>query len=173
MNIKRFMSKKVVAIGLAAGITLGLGGAAFAYFTAGGTGTANAAVGTSGTWGIVQDGSATGLMYPGEGSSVVNYTITNLGKGNQALVSGDLIAAIVASPGTSDVEDGSNGNADVANCLASWFTPVVGAPSTSYGTSIAPNATESVSVTVTMSDAASSQDVCAGVSPVVSLAASA
>jgi len=182
VNIKRFMSKKVVAIGLAAGITLGLGGAAFAYFTAGGTGPANAAVGTSGTWGIVQDGSASGLMYPGQGSSVVTYTITNLGNGNQALVSGDLISAIVAAPGTFDVENGANGanaNADVANCLASWFTPVVGTPTigtssaSAYGTSIAPNGTASVSVTVTMSDAATSQDVCAGVSPVVSLAASA
>ena len=43
MNMKRFMNKKVVAIGLAAGLTLGAAGAAFAYFTAldgSGTGTA-------------------------------------------------------------------------------------------------------------------------------------
>jgi hypothetical protein len=54
------MSKKVVAIGLAAGITLGLGGAAFAYFTAAGSGSANASVGDTGTWGITQDGPAAG-----------------------------------------------------------------------------------------------------------------
>ena len=39
MNMKRFMNKKVVAIGLAAGLTLGAAGAAFAYFTSTGTGS--------------------------------------------------------------------------------------------------------------------------------------
>ena len=34
MNIKKHISKKVVGIGLAAGLVLGAGGAAFAYFTA-------------------------------------------------------------------------------------------------------------------------------------------
>ena len=45
MNMKRFMNKKVVAIGLAAGITLGGAGAAFAYFTSTGNGTGSATVG--------------------------------------------------------------------------------------------------------------------------------
>ena len=36
MNMKRFMNKKVMAIGLAAGLTLGAAGAAFAYFTTSG-----------------------------------------------------------------------------------------------------------------------------------------
>jgi hypothetical protein len=173
VNIKRFMSKKVVAIGLAAGITLGLGGAAFAYFTAAGSGTAVASVGDTGTWGIVQDGqAANGLMYPGQGSSAVTYTITNMGSGNQALESGDLIATMAATvPGNPDVE--SQGSA-VSGCLAAWFTPVVGTPDVAYGTSIAPNAVEHVTVTVTMSDPAGvNQDGCEGVSPVVSLAASA
>ncbi len=31
--MKRFMNKKVATIGLAAGLLLGVGGAAFAYFT--------------------------------------------------------------------------------------------------------------------------------------------
>jgi hypothetical protein len=170
VNIKRFMSKKVVAIGLAAGITLGLGGAAFAYFTAPGTGTAAAAVGDTGTWGIVQNNQATGLMYPGAGSSTITYTITNLGSGNQALESNDLAASVYSEPNSGDVE--SNGS-DVAGCLAIWFTPVVGTPTTAYGTSIAPNTKESVDVTVTMKDAGVSQDACEGVSPMVSLAASA
>jgi hypothetical protein len=171
VNIKRFMSKKVVAIGLAAGITLGLGGAAFAYFTAAGSGNAAAAIGGAGTWGIVQNGNASGSMYPGQGTSTITYTITNLGSGNQALQSGNLNVSVFSEPNTGDVE--SNGS-DVAGCLATWFIPVVGTPTTPYGTSIAPNATESVNVTVTMSDPAGvNQDACEGVSPVVSLAASA
>jgi len=41
--MKRFMNKKVAAIGLAAGLALGAAGAAFAYFTSSGTGTGTAA----------------------------------------------------------------------------------------------------------------------------------
>ena len=168
------MSKKVVAIGLAAGITLGLGGAAFAYFTASGSGTGAAAVGdaSSATWGITQTAEL-GTMYPGQGSSAITYTITNDGSGNQALEATSLAASVnsdLSGPSAGDVM--SNGSA-VNGCLASWFTPAIGAPSISYGTSIAPGAAETVIVTVTMSDAASSQDACQGVSPVVSLAASA
>jgi hypothetical protein len=170
VDIKRFMSKKVVAIGLAAGITLGLGGAAFAYSAAAGTGIASAAVADTGIWNLVRDGSTSGPMYLGQGDSAVTYTITNEGNGKQALEQGDLLASIYSYPNTGVVE--SNGSA-VAGCLAAWFTPLVGAPSVPYGTSIAPGATESVTVTVTMTDATSSQDACEGVSPVVSLAASA
>ena len=46
--MKRFMNKKVVAIGLAAGLTLGAAGAAFAYFTSTGSGyRASATVGAA------------------------------------------------------------------------------------------------------------------------------
>jgi hypothetical protein len=165
VDIKRFMSKKVVAIGLAAGITLGLGGAAFAYFTAAGTGTGNAAVGATGTWGITA-APAVGAMYPGQGSSAVTFTITNDGSGNQALHG--LTATVPAING-----DVTVAGAEIVGCSASWFTPAVGSPSIAFGTSIAPSGTASVIVTMTMSDAAASQDACAGVSPVVSLAASA
>jgi hypothetical protein len=171
VNIKRFLSKKVVAIGLAAGITLGLGGAAFAYFTAGGTGSAAAAVGDTGTWSISQNSAgAVGSMYPGAGSSIVTYTITNDGNGNQALELGDLVASVYSEPNTGDVE--AKG-LDVTGCQASWFNTAIGAPSVAYGTSIAPSASEFVTVTVTMTDAGVNQDLCEGVSPVVSLAASA
>ncbi len=47
MNMKRFMNKKVVAIGLAAGMTLGAAGAAFAYFTTTGSGTGSATTGSA------------------------------------------------------------------------------------------------------------------------------
>ena len=48
--MKRFMNKKVAAIGLAAGLALGAAGAAFAYFTTAGQGTGNASVGSSSHW---------------------------------------------------------------------------------------------------------------------------
>jgi hypothetical protein len=174
VNIKSFMSKKVVAIGLAAGITLGLGGAAFAYFTASGSVSGAAAVGdaTSATWGITQS-SETGTMYPGQGSTAITYTIKNLGSGNQALESKTLAASVYSNPNTPNAGDVMSNGSVVAGCLASWFTPAIGVPTTSYGTSILPGATENVTVTWSMTDDPSSQDACQGVSPVVSLAASA
>ncbi len=45
MNMKRFMNKKVAAIGLASALALGIAGGAFAYFTNTGTGTGSATVG--------------------------------------------------------------------------------------------------------------------------------
>lgn len=81
MNMKRFMNKKVVAIGLAAGITLGGAGAAFAYFTTTGSGT-----------GSVLAGEPTGLtlhatigedITPGDGGQPVSFTADNSNSGAQ------------------------------------------------------------------------------------------
>lgn len=72
MHIKRFMSKKVVAIGLAAGVTLGIGGAAFAYFTAGGTGTGSATTGSSSAMTLVQDTTINSAqLVPGYGPQTI------------------------------------------------------------------------------------------------------
>jgi len=47
MNMKRLMNKKVAAIGLAAGLVLGGAGAAFAYWTASGSGGGTGTVASS------------------------------------------------------------------------------------------------------------------------------
>ena len=44
--MRRFMTKKVVAIGLATGLILGAAGVAVAYFTSTGTGTGTGTVGS-------------------------------------------------------------------------------------------------------------------------------
>ena len=61
MNMKRFMNKKVVAIGLAAGMTLGAAGAAFAYFTSTGTGNGTATAGSASQWNVSVTGDNTSL----------------------------------------------------------------------------------------------------------------
>jgi hypothetical protein len=74
MSIKRFMNKKVVAIGLAAGITLGGAGAAFAYFTTSGSGAGTENAGTAGGVSL----SATfGAIVPGDGGQTVTLSATN------------------------------------------------------------------------------------------------
>ena len=56
MNIRRFMSKKVIAIGVAAGIALGGGGAAFAYFLGSGSGSGSGQTGSASALTISQVG---------------------------------------------------------------------------------------------------------------------
>jgi hypothetical protein len=166
--MKRFSLKKkigavVAVVAIAAGAT-----AAFAYFTAAGSGTGQAAVGGTGTWGVAQDGAASGNMYPGQGSSDVTFTITNDGSGNQAIESGQLTATILDDSG--DITE--NGVA-VSGCSASWFTPSVGTPVPGYGTSIAPAGTVSDTVTVTMTDSGTNQNPCQNRTPDVQLSVAA
>src|ERR1044071_6164080 len=61
---KLFGTKRaMVAVGLTAGVAVGLGGSAFAYFTASGSGSGSASVGSSSA--ITLDGTITGDLYPG------------------------------------------------------------------------------------------------------------
>jgi hypothetical protein len=56
-NISR--TKKIIAAGATVALTLGLAGTAFAFFTASGTGTGSAPVGSAATFTLTQDGLAT------------------------------------------------------------------------------------------------------------------
>ena len=171
--MKRFMNKKVATIGLAAGLALGAAGAAFAYFTGGGTGTGQASVGsTNGTtdWTVAQSGSASGKMLPGSGTSTVTFTATNAGSGAQGIDNAGQVAVAIVNDGATTPNVESHGTA-VVGCLASWFTPTLNAPpSPVYGTSVASGSAYTFTVGVTMSaPAATNQDACKNVTPDVSL----
>jgi hypothetical protein len=78
MNMKRFMNKKVVAIGLAAGITLGAGGAAFAYFTSSGGGAGSVQTGSSVNGITITDNSSSlADLLPGVAAQDLTVTATN------------------------------------------------------------------------------------------------
>jgi hypothetical protein len=81
MNMKRFMNKKVAAIGLAAGLVLGGAGAAFAYWTAGGSGGGNGTVASSNGTVTLHASFASGALTPG-GSVPVTITADNPGTTN-------------------------------------------------------------------------------------------
>jgi len=160
-----------VAIGLAAGITLGAAGAAFAYFTSSGTGTAQGAVGTASTWSVAQTGES-GTIYPGSGQDVLTFTVTNNSAGAQAIETGHLSAAIV-NDGATPPNIEQNGT-PLVGCQSGWFNVVsVGAPSVGYGQSIAHNGTTTVAVTVSLSDSGTNQDACELATPDVSLSVTA
>jgi len=76
--MKRLMNKKIVAIGVAAGLTLGMAGAAFAYFTSTGGGTGSVTTAGASNTLVVTDNSAS-LTAPGPGvaSQSFNVTVTN------------------------------------------------------------------------------------------------
>jgi hypothetical protein len=83
--MKRFMNKKVAAIGIAAGLTLGMAGAAFAYFTTTGTGTGSGSVGTASQ--VTISGVSTGAVTPNGQTGDVALTVTNPNSGNQFVTS--------------------------------------------------------------------------------------
>jgi len=87
--MKRFMNKKVVAIGLAAGMTLGAAGAAFAYFTTSGSGSGSTTAGTAGT--VSLTAAIAGNIVPGDGGQTVTITADNLNATSATIstISGD------------------------------------------------------------------------------------
>jgi hypothetical protein len=159
-----------IGVGVAStAAVVGLGGAAFAYFTGTGNDTGSAAVGASGNW-TVTHGDAVGSAYPGQGSSVITFTITNAGNGNQAIEAGKISTAVVNDGGTpANIEQNT---VAVAGCRSGWFTDTLGTPSVAYGTSVAPGDSETVTATITMSDTGN-QNACQSKSPDVSLSVAA
>ncbi len=181
--MKRFRTisrtKKIVAVGATVALTLGIAGAAFAYFTANGSGTGTAYVGSPTPWTVavhLDAGSNGVFLYPGTGVETLDFTILNSGGGPQALTS---VTAAPTNDGTGLVESGSP-LADIGGCYTSWFpvtfngsltNGISGTPYT-YGQEIAAGHYVFGSVTVTMTDEPYSQDACAGLTPNITVKAS-
>lgn len=168
--MKRFIStkKRIVAAGLAVGLTLGVAGAAFAYFTATGSGSGTGSVGSTTAW-TVNNPSPTGAtaIYPGVGSQSFAFTVKNSSNGSQGLQS---VTATVAPDAA----------AAAAGCSASWYdvnVDTLGATPTTYTETyaspidLAVGSSRSVSVVLTMPDANTNQNACEGDAPVVTLTA--
>jgi hypothetical protein len=93
--MKRFMNKKVAAIAAAVGLTLGLGGAAFAYFTSNGAGNGSATVGTSGN-NVAVEGTSTPALVPGK-SAAMSFTAYNYSAQNQSIQTINLTGIVACS----------------------------------------------------------------------------
>jgi hypothetical protein len=82
MNIKKlFVNKKVVAIGATAVLTVGIAGAAFAYFTTTGAGGGSTTAGTSSAV-TLHAAINTGII-PGDGGQSVTFTADNPSSASQ------------------------------------------------------------------------------------------
>jgi hypothetical protein len=156
--MKRFMNKKVVTIGLAAGLALGIGGAAFAYFSSTGSGTGTASTGNTSAVTVVQDSITYNGPSDGAGSSLkpgdtatVDFGITNPG-GNEYVTSISLASWTSNSPSTCD--SGIAGQ-------SGWFTM----PTVPVGADFAHGTDTTTGKTGTITfndDLTHSQDACAG-----------
>ena len=134
--MKRFMSRKVAVVGIAVGLTLGLSGAAFAYFTSIGSGSGSATVGVS--TGIVLSSPSVGPLYPGAVATSVTVTINNPGTATERV---GTISGVVTTQG---------------GCLGSWFTVA----SISYNASVAGGLSPTAPTTVALTEAGVNQDAC-------------
>jgi len=153
--MKRFMNKKVVAIGLAAGLTLGAAGAAFAYFTGTGTGTGSADTGSvTSTDLAISSTTPTGLL-PGGPAGTIDLTITNNGSG------AEYVGTV-----TGTVTGVTSGSLSSEACSTSFYTvaPVVVDQDIQAGGSYT-----AATTTITMSDDHNNQDNCEAPNGVVSI----
>jgi hypothetical protein len=174
--MKRFMNKKVAAIGLAAGLVLGLTGAAVAYFTTSGSGTGTVTVGTAGTFSVAE-GTVTGdALTPGGATDTVPYTVTNHSEGAENLATvtvsvsadGSTPWSVTNSNGTCSAADFSINGAPAGQSVAD-----ISAAADIPGTTAGPGAnTSSGSVTIQMVDTNLNQDGCQGLTPPLWFAAS-
>jgi hypothetical protein len=140
MNIKKLLvNKKVVTIGAAAALTVGLAGGAFAYFTSQGSGTGTGATGSSQNVTVVQDG----ITYNGPGSA------TSLTPGDTATV-----AFGITNPGGSEYVNTIS--------LTGWTSNVTGCGSADTDTADAPG-TNSESGWITMTPVTVDQQFANGV----------
>jgi hypothetical protein len=166
MNI----SRRTSVVGAVAAVVL-VGGSAYAYFTSSSTGTAATTVGSASSWLITGSGgtgspsASAGAMYPGVGTLTVSYAAKNpTGGGTQHLNSA---AVTVSNDGSGNILDTNNSNAPKVGCLASWFT--VNNGGAAPAADVAPGSSVDGSATVSMTNAAVSQDSCQGVKPQVTI----
>lgn len=164
--MRRFFTKKVVGIGLATGLVLGGAGAAFAYFTSTGSGTATGYVGAATPWTVTASWPSGHYMYPdtswGDANQVaIPVSITNNTPGNMQLQ--NLKVTLSTPP---------------AGCAASWFQAgyhstgyALGTALTGYAQLVAGNATVNTTVYLELIDSHSNQTHCAGWTPTVRVTA--
>lgn len=177
----RILKSKRTAIATAA-VTLIAAGGAVAYFTgATGSGDGSGTVGTSAQWAVSVTGTPTfnpnalSAIYPGNGTEVIPFTVTNNGNGTQNLAS--VTYAVKSDTSGTSTTNSNYGDAmkadgtDIAGCLASWFT-VVGDSGNATPGAIAHGGTYSGSVDLSMpNNTSTDQSACKSAAPVVTVTA--
>jgi hypothetical protein len=156
--MKRFMNKKVAAIGLAAGLALGAAGAAFAYFTSTGSGTGTGSV-TAGSSDLTYTQNVLTAMYPGDSTQPLTVTVHN-----NSTTQNEFVGGVSAYITTSNA--GCTGGDFLIDGVAAPSTALTAVPLTFTGVEVAANGgTASTSGdTIQFNDKANvNQDLCKSV----------
>lgn len=142
--MKRFMTKKAMAVTATVAVTLGLAGAAFAYITGGsGSGTGTASVISTVTLSNLSASATTGAMTPGGSAQATTVTVTD--PNTYSVQFGRIKIALDTT--AADWPSGCT----YANASAySWFT--VGADTTGAYTATPAGPNSYTGPTVTMND---------------------
>ncbi len=149
MTEVRARGKRRTIIALATVLTLAGTGAAYAYWTAGGTGVGEATTGTSTDFTIASEDAA-GELLPGGVGQTVDFTVTNAGDSAQVL---NLVTVALAD--AEGVAWAPTGDCEFADYAAEVTVDPL------YG-SIAPAGTLTGTVTVTLENTAVDQNDCQG-----------
>ena len=159
----RITHKKTAAVAVTAVLALGGGGIACAYFTAGGSGSGSANVGSApaDAFSITSTGPTTPVLPDNEPQS---FTIQVKNIKEQAEYVGTVYMSIRADTESGDVITGPGAGTVVAGCEADWFTVT---PSVSVDQPVATGDTVSSdstpALTMPVADG-TNQDPCQGVS---------
>lgn len=148
--MNRRINRRRLAALVAVPLALAIGGVAFAYWTAGGTGTGSATVGTVSDITVNQT-TVLAAMYPGDSPQTISGTFTNTNSGSV------YVTSVTVSIGSVTKADGApSGTCDATDFTLTNATAPVGAqvaPGTSVGSWTGP--------TIQFNDkAGSNQDAC-------------
>ena len=183
--MKRFISKKAVAVGLVLGLAVGLTGAAVAYWTSSGTGdgSGSSATGTT-NWTVSVDTITTNTLTPGGPTQTLHYSVKNKDTGYEMLHK-VVFSVVNSDSSTFSLPPTTNAN---PQCTASDFNvngAGAGSPATvTLNTELSPSGAvgDTYSSTITLGmvdrhdasagDNSGNQDNCEGVTVPVHAAAS-
>ncbi len=144
-----YLTKRRVVLGLVTTLVLALSVGAYAYFTASGSGTVTATVGSSSA--LTLKGTVTGNLYPGS-SSPVSLTVDNPSSGSQRVgtVSLEKITADAGHSSCAVTISGGNPDFTMADVVVNKTFP------SGNGQAVTPGGT------LTMNDTGVSQNACQG-----------
>lgn len=151
------ISKKAVAVGLALGLTLGVAGAAFAYWTSSGTGNGTATTGKAASTLQITDTTSINDMAPGVAPEGISGTIENTQGTNGQ---NEYVTSVIVSIGS--VTENTPGSGFSGTCSASDYT--LSNATMTVGQDLTPGETVTFSgATIGFNDkAGTNQDNCQG-----------
>lgn len=157
--MRKNRSKTKVAV-LASALVVIAGGAAFAYWTAGGSGTGTAGTGTNAAVTVVQTSSVAD-MYPGEGTRALSGNFNNPNPGNS------YVTAVTATGYTIDATHVT------AGCTVAQGNYTLGGTSNTPGDIPTGSAQGAWSgLTIQMNNLGTNQDACKGATVTITYASS-